>query len=182
MKIVRAVLAGGLAAGVLDILYAFVVYGPLSGALGLPSSTSPAMVLQSVAGGWIGRDAAFAGGAQTAALGALTHFAIALIMASVFVLAAAVLRSLTRNAWFWGIVYGLVLFVVMNYVVVPLSAAADGHFASSIAEASARIGEAIDRALAFRRPLLLAGTILTHTVFVGVPIALAAKRYLGQQD
>jgi hypothetical protein len=28
---------------------------------------------------------------------------------------------------------------------------------------------------------MLAGTILTHTVLVGVPIALIAKRFVGQQ-
>ncbi len=138
-------------------------------------------VLQSVAGGWIGRDAAFSGGAQAALLGGLTHFGIALMMAAVFATAASSVRALTRNAWFWGILYGIVLFVVMNYVVVPLSAAATGQFASSAADASSRIADALDRALQFQRPLLLAGTIFTHTILVGAPIALAAKRFLGQQ-
>ena len=53
---------GGLTAGALDILYAFVFYGIRIGA-------TPTRILQSVAGGLLGREAARAGGLKTAALG-----------------------------------------------------------------------------------------------------------------
>ncbi|HYD88055.1 MAG TPA: hypothetical protein VEA80_11310 [Vitreimonas sp.] len=170
MRIVWAILVGGLAAGVLDILYAFVVYGPLSYGL------SPAEVLQSVAAGWIGRDAAGAGGWNTAALGLGTHFFIATAMAAVYVLAATRMRALTARPWLWGFLYGLVLYVAMNYVVVPLSASATGAFPADAAEAGARLQSAFSSL----RPLgllQLLGTIFTHTAFVGIPIALAARRF-----
>jgi hypothetical protein len=170
----RAILVGALAAGVLDICYAFVVYGPLSYGL------SPTQVLQSVAAGWIGRDAARAGGLATASLGLATHFMIAAIMAAVFVAAATRLKALTAEAVVAGLLYGLVLYLVMNYIVVPLSAAhSSGHFAASASEAVDRLREAFS---AFRPkdPWQLAGTIFTHTVFVGVPIALAAKWFLNR--
>lgn len=173
-----ATLLGGLAAGALDILYAFLVYGPLAPSLGLPSSSTPVEILQSVAGGWIGREASSGGGMDTALLGLGTHFMIATIMAAAFVFAASRFHALSRNAVLWGLIYGLILFFVMNYVVVPLSAAATGAFATA-ADAGDRISRAITRALEFKRPLLLAGTVFTHTVLVGLPIALINKRFAG---
>lgn len=177
MKIVWAIVLGGLAAGALDILYAFVVYGPLS------YGVTPEQVLQSVAAGWIGRDASRAGGMETALLGLGAHFLLATIMAAIYVLFAARIATLTKGALVWGLVYGLILYVAMNYVVVPLSAAATGHFASA-----PEIGPRLEDSFSEVRggggddyPWMLAGTIFTHTVLVGLPIALIAKRFLGQQ-
>ena len=170
----RAILAGGAAAGVLDIIYAFVVYGPLSYGL------TPIQVLQSVAAGWVGRDVSRAGGLSTAALGLATHFMIAAIMATVFVIAATRIKALTAEPVVAGLLYGLILYVAMNYVLVPLSAAhASGRFATSAAEAAERLQTAFS-ALRPKDPWQLAGTVLTHTAFVGVPIALAARYFLGR--
>jgi hypothetical protein len=173
IRIFQAALLGGLAAGVLDIVYAFIVYGPLSYGL------SPLQVLQSVAGGWIGRDAAAAGGWHIAMLGLATHFAIAFVMALAFVLAAARSKLLTDRAILWGFLYGLVLYLVMNYIAVPLSAAATGQFPASAGEALQRLQESFST-LRPRYdpnfPWMIPATVFTHTVLVGVPIALAAKR------
>lgn len=180
MKIILAILLGGLAAGALDILYAFVVYGPLS------YGVAPERVLQSVAAGLIGRDASRAGGMETAALGLGLHFLIATLMAAVYVLLATRVAMLTRQAVLWGLVYGLILYVAMNYVVVPLSAAgANGHFASSFGEASERLSASFSEVRGGGGedyPWMLWGTIFTHTVLVGLPIALIAKRFAPQQD
>jgi len=179
--VIKAIVLGGLVAGLLDILYAFTIYGPLFPIVAHGASPlSPVEVLQSVARGWVGHDAAAAGGLSTATLGAVTHFGIALVMAAVFVFAARVLPMLTRSAILWGLVYGLVLFFVMNYVVLPISAADQSqHFAAGPGEAIARISDAI-AGFKIRSPLLFAGTIFTHTVVVGLPIALFAKR--AQED
>jgi hypothetical protein len=68
----------------------------------------------------------------------------------------------------------------MNYIVVPLSAAhASQHFAANVADCVERLQTAFS-ALRPKDPLQLLGTILTHTAFVGIPIALVARRYLGQ--
>jgi uncharacterized membrane protein YagU involved in acid resistance len=176
---VTAILIGGLIAGALDILYAFAVYGPLAPALGLSSTSSPFEILQSVYGGWVGHEAASAGGMNAAVLGACTHFGIAIVMAAVYAVMFA--RAGASNPILWGIIYGLILFVAMNYVVVPLSAAADGHFASG-ADALTRIQASVGRALQFKHPLLLAGTVFTHTVLVGIPIAWASAKFGNQQD
>jgi uncharacterized membrane protein YagU involved in acid resistance len=177
MKIVWAILLGGLAAGVGDIVYAFVVYGPLSYGI------SPERVLQSVAAGWIGRDAARAGGMETALLGLGTHFMLATIMAAIFVFASQAVAVLQRQTIIAGVVYGLILYVAMNYVVVPLSAAATGHFATA-AEIGPRLQESFSEVRGGGGddyPWLLWGTVFTHTVLVGLPIALIAKRFAGQQ-
>lgn len=169
---VQAIVVGGTIAAALDIAYAFVVYGPLTYGL------SPVQVLQSVAAGWIGRDAARAGGISTAALGAATHVLIAIAMATAFVIAASRLKSLTAKPTLSGVGYGFILYVAMNYVVVPLSAAhSSQRFAASGAEAAERLQLAFG-ALRPDDPLMLLGTIFTHTFLVGVPIAWAARRFL----
>ena len=86
---------------------------------------APSRILQSIAAGLLGR-ASFQGGAATAALGLVLHFFIAFgIVGTYFVVARAV-PALTRRPFLTGPLYGLVAYGVMNYVVVPLSAAASG--------------------------------------------------------
>jgi hypothetical protein len=63
-------------------------------------------------------------------------------MALAYVLMAARAAALTNRAILWGFVYGLLLYVVMNYVVVPLSAAASGHFPAGAGEALQRLQQA----------------------------------------
>ena len=173
-NILSAILLGGLVAGVLDIVYAFAVYGPLSYGL------SPIEVLQSVAAGWMGREASRAGGLETAFVGLGTHFFIATLMAAAFVLMASRFRPLTRNALMWGLLYGFLLYTVMNYVVVPLSSAgAGGHFPIDLAEASQRLLRSFSKLNTDATyPWMIWGTLFTHTALVGLPIALIAKRRL----
>jgi len=180
MQILWGILLGGLIAGALDIVYAFVVYGPLSYGL------TPQEVLQSVASGWLGRDASRAGNWDSATLGLASHFLIATLMAAVYVFAAQGFRVLTDKAILWGFIYGLILYVAMNYVVAPLSAAGGGgQFAASFGEIVARLRESfsdIRPVWDARYPWMIPGTILTHTVLVGIPIALAAKRFAPHRD
>jgi hypothetical protein len=74
------VLAGGFAAGTLDITYAWAFWGLKAGA-------SAQHIFQSVAAGLLGR-AAFEGGAPTAALGLALHYLIATTMSLTYYLAA----------------------------------------------------------------------------------------------
>jgi len=173
-RLLQASLIGGLIAGVLDIAYAITAFGPLS-------YNVPAMrILQSVAAGAIGREAARAGEWGTAMLGLGLHLLIAIGMAAVFVLAASRLRFLLRPALLWGVLYGLLLWVAMNYIIVPLSAAGPNlHFASSFGEASERLREAFSQVqnADANHPWMLWGSLFAHTFLVGVPIALVAKRH-----
>jgi hypothetical protein len=108
-----AALGGGVAA-LLDITYAIVLWGFILGG-------SPVGILQSIASGFMGK-AAYDGGMATAILGLALHFSIAFCMALVYVLAAKRLPALTSRPILMGVLYGFVLFAVMNFVVVPLSA------------------------------------------------------------
>lgn len=105
---------GGLAVGVLDILDAIIFFGWYRG-------TSPASVLQSVAGGLYGREA-FNGGAKTAALGLCLHFLNATLFAAAFYFLSRILPMLTRHAVIAGLLYGVAAYLVMTYIVVPNSA------------------------------------------------------------
>jgi uncharacterized membrane protein (DUF485 family) len=170
MKLLTAILVGGLLAGALDISYAFIVYGPLSYHL------SPVEVLRSVASGWVGNDVANAGGTVTALLGLGTHLMIATVMAAVFVLGARRLTAVKRNPVMWGLIYGLGLYVVMTYVVLPLSAAhRSQHFATDLQEVVARLQVSVGSIRPKNRRLLI-GTLFTHMVLVGLPISLVNKR------
>ena len=173
MSVKSAIVQGGLVGGALDLLYAFIVYGPLTFGL------NPIQVLQSVAAGWVGRDASMAGGASTALLGLVTHFGIATVMAAIYVIAARQCPALVARPVLWGLAYGFILYIGMNYVVTPLSAAhASGHFPVDAGDAVARLRDSFSALRPKGNLPLLLGTIFTHTVLVGLPIALIARRVL----
>ena len=139
-----AIAVGGVCAGAFDIIQVMLFYA-LRG-------VEPIRILQSVASGLLGK-AAFSGGVLTASLGLGLHFAMTLVMAAVYVLAARRLEVLIRRPWLMGSLYGLGLYAVMTYGVAPLSMATSGRFSG---------------------PVFLDG-ILAHVLAVGVPIALAAR-------
>jgi hypothetical protein len=140
------VLAGGLLAGALDITYACLFWA-------IKADLPPTRIFQSVAAGLLG-ETSFEGGAATAALGLFLHFFIACTMALTYYLAARRWSVLARRPVPLGIAYGLLLYVVMNFVVVPLSAASAGS----------------------RDPTWIALTVAVHAFLIGLPIALFASR------
>ncbi len=100
----------------LDMLFAALYWGT--------HNVSIERVLQSIAAGWLG-PASYFGGSSAATVGALTHAGIAFAIVAVY---AAVARRLpprwARERWMWsGAFYGLIVYVVMNLLVVPLSRA-----------------------------------------------------------
>lgn len=109
-----AILLGGFLGGTFDLLFAFIYYGAKSGA-------KPVRIMQSIAGGLLGR-ATFEGGAATATMGVLLHYTIATGAALVFFALSRVAPVLVRRAVPSGIVFGVGIYYVMNMVVVPLSA------------------------------------------------------------
>lgn len=106
----RLVLAG-LIAGTLDI-----------GAACLINRLGPLVILQAIASGLIGK-ASFAGGVHTALLGLLLQWAMAILIAALYLLATTRLPTLRTHWRLTGLIAGVTTFLVMNYVVVPLSAA-----------------------------------------------------------
>lgn len=113
----RAILYGGLAVGILDGLYAVVLWA-LRG-------VKPDRVFQGVAAGLLGRDS-FEGGTPAALLGLLLHFFIAFCVAALYVLASRRMDVLTRRPVICGLLYGVLVYLAMTFVVVPLSAAPGG--------------------------------------------------------
>ncbi len=142
------VLAGGLVAGTLDIVYACTFWG-------LKGDVPVQRILQSVAAGLLGK-ASFAGGAETAALGLGLHYLIATSMSVAYYLVARRLPPLWHRPLLYGAAYGLLLYMIMNYVVLPLSAAGPGS----------------------KDPLWITLSVAVHALLIGIPIALFARRAL----
>jgi hypothetical protein len=152
VTVIRAIAAGGLTVGVLDILDAFIFFGLRSGA-------RPMGILHSIAAGALGRDAARAGGMQTGALGLVLHFTIATIIAAIYIVASRFLPVLRKRWVICGIAYGVVAYFVMTFVVVPLSNAGPGRIAFALPVT----------------PVLLNGLAI-HAFGVGLPSAFFASR------
>jgi hypothetical protein len=110
-RVTKSLVFGGLIAGTVDI-----------GAASVMSAASPLLILRFVATGLLGHPA-LEGGAGTALLGLLLQWGMAILIAAVFSISAHRWPVLARRWFVWGAAYGVVVFVVMNYVVVPLSAA-----------------------------------------------------------
>ena len=151
-KMTRAILYGGLVVGVLDLLDAFIFFGLRSGA-------RPINILHSIAAGAIGRDAARAGGVQTAALGLVLHFTIAFLITAVYVVASRVLPVLRRRWIVCGLAFGVAAYFVMTFVVVPLSNAGPGRISFALPAL----------------PILMNGLAI-HALGVGLPAAYFASR------
>jgi uncharacterized membrane protein YagU involved in acid resistance len=115
-RIPSAVLYGGFIAGTVDI-----------GAAALINRINPLIILRAIASGLLGREAS-RGGMPVAWLGLGLQWAMSLLIAAIFVLAARRMSWMTRHWINAGVLYGAVVFVVMEYVVVPLSAAGKPHF------------------------------------------------------
>jgi hypothetical protein len=109
--ILGPILLGGLVAGTVDI-----------GAACLINKLNPVVILQAVASGVLGR-ASFQSGLPAAALGLVLQWAMSLLIAVIFVVAAQRLAILKQHWIASGLAYGVLIYVVMNFVVVPLSAA-----------------------------------------------------------
>ena len=150
-KAILAILIGGLLAGTLDITYACVFSY-------VRRSVTPGAVLKSVAAGALGPNAR-EGGFKTAFLGLFFHFLIALIAAGIYYFASRFLRFMIRRPVICGIVYGLCVYVVMNCVVLPLSAIHSRTFPWS-----------------YPWPALVGG-LLIHMFGIGLPIALVTRKF-----
>jgi hypothetical protein len=135
-----------LVSGSLDILFAMiltVVFGREIGNMlrGVASGPFPSATEMGPAG---------------AALGLLTHFTLMAIMATIFMFVVRQRPDFLRSPIVTGVVYGLITYVAMNLVVIPLR---------------------------FHPPfppklLSIATQLFAHIVLVGIPMALIAVRYL----
>ena len=140
------VLLGGLVAGTFDITYACAFWW-------LKRGVPPTRIFQSVASGLLG-DASFTGGWRTAALGLVLHYGIATSMAITYYLFARRWSELWQRPILYGPLYGVLLYGIMNYIVVPLSAANPGS----------------------RNVVWVVLSIAVHAFLIGTPCAIFARR------
>ena len=147
-----------LIAGTLDIADALIFYG-LRG-------VSPERLLQNIAGALIG-SRAFHGGLATALLGLAIHYSITLCWAALFLLATRLtvttphatrsLNFLTRHAIASGLIYGGLIYLLMNFVVLPLTRLPPRSHHPPTA--------------------VLLNAVLALLLFQGLPIALIARHF-----
>jgi hypothetical protein len=107
----RAILTGGLVAGTIDI-----------GAAALINRVSPVLIVHYIATGVMGK-AALSAGTPAAYLGLLLQWAMSVVIAAVYWFVTARMPRLRQRWWLGGIIAGVVIFLVMNFIVMPFSAA-----------------------------------------------------------
>ena len=112
------------------------------------------LVWQYIASGVLG-NAAFEGSIATALLGVLIHLIISFVIAGVFILSVERIPLLRRYAIAGALLYGFGAFIVMNLIVVPLSAAPPVP--------------------APTMPWLIEA-IIEHIVVVGLPLGILVRR------
>lgn len=136
------ILVGGVVAGSLDLTSAFITYGwdvPRGIASGLLGSRS------------------FHGGLTTWILGVFLHYFIASSAAAIYYVASRKLEFLKGHFFVCGLFYGIAVFLVMNLIVLPLSAFPFKVGPFTVAE-------------------LIQG-LLVHMVLIGLPISYSVRRF-----
>ena len=141
----RAILAAGLVVGVLDISSAFVIWWQ--------RGTGARHGLQGIAAGLLGANS-YEGGLVTAGFGLALHFFVAFVVVSIFYLGSRRIEFLTLHPVVSGVLYGIGVYLVMYWFVLPTVFPTFRH----------RLGND-----------LLA--IAIHISLIGLPCALIVRRY-----
>jgi hypothetical protein len=142
---VRAILIAGSAAGALDIAYAMLD--------AVRRGRSAIRPVQAVASGILGAPA-FDGGAKTFLLGLALHFFIAITAAGVYYLASGRLPLLRERVMLPATAFGIAVYLVMNFAVLPLSR--------------------VPFSLSHSPATLLTGFV-SHVLLVGLPVAVVTR-------
>jgi hypothetical protein len=145
----KAIALSVLIAGTLDISDALIFFGI--------RGTPPKLLLRAIASGLLGREA-LQGGTATATLGLAIHYTITLFWATLFVLAAMRLTFLIQHAILSGLLYGVFIYAVMNFLVLPHTrvVARPQHPA----------------------PAVLVNGVLALMICMGLPIALITRHFM----
>jgi hypothetical protein len=144
----------GSALALLDIAYAWVNWVLIQKVI------TTEQLFHSISAGLLGREAASAGGTKTAVLGAILHVVIAFLWTTGFFLAvraSTTLRrwlSTTSGAVLVGLAFGVVVYLGMNFVVVPFSRTGRGMPHMTVA---------------------FFVNLVQHMVMVGLPVALIIR-------
>jgi len=141
-KVFLPIFVGGFIAGTFDLILAYISFG--------------ARMPYGIAGGLIGPRNAFQGGVPTYILGLFLHYFIAISAAAIYYAVSRKLEFLKEHPYVCGIYYGIAIFLVMNLVVLPLSAIhAHGPYTwKGLVEG-----------------------LLVHMILIGLPIALSVRAF-----
>jgi hypothetical protein len=146
----RAIVIAGLVVGILDISSALVIWWQ--------RGVGPQRGLQGIAAGLLGAES-FDGGVTTAGLGLALHFFVAFMVVSVFYLASRRISFLTTQPFVSGALYGIGVYIVMYWLVLPTAFPTFRH----------RLWNE-----------LLA--VALHICLIGLPCALIVRRYSQQTE
>ena len=127
----KTVLLSWLLVGSLDILAAFANYY-------IKTGKDPIVVLKYIASAVFG-PSAYSDGAYMSVYGLLFHFVVAFIWTLLFFLIYPKLKLFSINRVLVAMLYGIVIWLVMNFAVVPLTKAGTGTFVLKDAIISALI-------------------------------------------
>jgi uncharacterized membrane protein YagU involved in acid resistance len=141
----RAIVAAGVVVGILDISSAFVIWWQR----GVPLQRG----LQGIAAGLLGTKS-YEGGMATAGLGLILHFFIAFVVVSIFYLASRKIPFLTKQPLVSGVCYGIGVYVVMYWMVLPAIFSTFRH-----------------------RPSNELLALAIHICLIGLPTAFIVRRY-----
>jgi hypothetical protein len=106
-----AIVLAGIAAGTVDI-----------GAAALINAKGPDYIARVIAGGMLGPGVIKSGGLAISAVGVLVQWALSILIAAVYILVSLPLPILRRWWVVMGALFGVPVFLVMEFVVLPLSA------------------------------------------------------------
>ena len=106
-----AILVGGLLAGTVDI-----------GAAALINRVSPVLIAHYIASGALGK-ASFSLGAPAVCLGVILQWAMSVLIAAIYWSVTARMPRLRAKWALGGLLAGVVIYLVMNFIVMPFSAA-----------------------------------------------------------
>ncbi len=144
----KAILITGLIVGVLDAMaasvYSYVLFG-----------STPDKVFRYVASGFFGKEA-LSGGMSIAAWGLFFHFTVAMGWTALFYFLYPKISFFSSSKYISGIGYGIFIWLMMNFVVIPLSNVPPSTFHFTI------------------RTAIMIGI---HMFIIGVTISYLANRY-----
>ncbi len=141
------ILKAGFIVGTLDIIAAFIQFYS-------KTEKKPIVVLNFIASGVFGKEA-FTGGNKMAAFGLFFHYIIAMGFTLLFFALYPKLKELIHNKLILGMIYGLFIWIIMQFLIVPLS-------------------QAPSMKLSFQGSIT---AILILVVCIGIPLSWFAQNY-----
>src|SRR5947208_9605821 len=144
-RALRAILTAGLVVGVLDIASAFVIWWQRGVAL--------QRGLQGIAAGLLGAKS-YEGGMATASLGLALDFFVAFVVVTIFYLASRKIPFLMKQPFVSGVFYGIGVYIVMYWIVLPAAFSTFRH-----------------------RPSNELIAVAIHICLIGLPTVFIVRRY-----